>query len=304
MPRKNPLPESELAIGRRLMELRAMANLSRAELVKLCPVRHDLVSRVELGRMPLRYGDAERLLPWLAAPGPIPSPINPLWLAYGTWPIQLEWPFLLPKPDSIGLSYRTRFSAFVASHRKLLEGLTKEPPEADLPESWIVPYAVYFATLRGRLARMERGVAWLRGLWEYSAEQFESKSPKIARILRDVLGRKQNSERKLLRELVLKDMVSEVMTLATLRHTLKSFTSGYGEKAKLARWLKVPGSSVSAWIAGTKEPGGETTLKLLTWIEKQKEKQQNAASVLPPAAPKIRKTHISYETRKSNRPKG
>ena len=297
MSRKNPLPESEFAIGRRLVELRDMAGLSRAELVKLCPLTHDLITRVELGITPLRYADAERWLPHLAVPGPIPCPVNPLWLTDGTWPIQLEWPLLLPKPDAIGLPPRMRFSAFVAKHRKLLEGLAKEPPEADLPESWIVPYAVYFAALRGRLAKTDRGVTWLGCLWEYSAEQFESKSPKIARILRDVLGRKQNSERKLLRELVLKDMVSE-MTLATLRLNLKSVTAGYGGKAKLARFLGVPGSSVSAWIAGTKEPGGETTLKLLNWVEQQKAQQKSPGSVLPPPERKAQSTKVSYEKRK------
>jgi len=154
--------------------------------------------------------------------------------------------------------------------------------------------------LRGRLARMERGVTWLGCLWEYSAEQFESKSPKIARILRDVLGRTKNSERKLLRELVLKDMVRDMVTLAELRRTLKTITAGYGGKANLARFLGVPGSSVSAWIAGTKEPGGETTLKLLNWIEQQKGQQKSAGSVPPPPAPKVQSTKVSYERRKQN----
>jgi transcriptional regulator with XRE-family HTH domain len=298
MPRKHPLPESELAIARRLVELRGMAGLSRAELVKLCHIAHDLITRVELGITPLRYGDAARWLPALVPGGRFALSVNPLWLTDGTWPIQLEWPFLLPKPKAIGLPPRIRFSTFVASHRKLLEGLAKEPPEADLPESWILPYAVQFLRLRSRLAHMGRSDAWLYRLWKCSAERFAGESPKVARIIRHVQERRKNIEKGWLTESALRGTVSDMVTLLKLRAELKALTVGYGKKTELAKLLRVPRTSVSQWIAGAKEPGGETTLKLFNWVEQQKAKEKNRGKAPTPPRHKALQTKVTYEKRK------
>lgn len=61
--------------------------------------------------------------------------------------------------------------------------------------------------------------------------------------------------------------------LPDLRKRLKKATSRRGKKSELARFLGAPLASVSRWLSGLQEPGGETTLRLLTWVE-QEERQQ------------------------------
>lgn len=50
---------------------------------------------------------------------------------------------------------------------------------------------------------------------------------------------------------------------------LKIATAFPGMKGKLAADMKVPRPRVSEWLTGKKEPGGDTTLRLLKWVERQ-----------------------------------
>ncbi len=304
MSRKNPLPESERAIGRRLVELRDVAGLSRAELVKLCRLTHDLITRVELGITPLRYADATRWLPALVPRGRITLAVNPLWLTDGdAWRPKLEWPLLLPEPGEIGLPSRIRFSAFVANHRELLEGLTKEPPESVLPKSWLFSYAGHFTASLSRLIRIERGVAWLYWVFKNSGARFAGKSPEVAQLMKNARRGQTNSSIQLLTKRVGYDTVSEMVTLLKLRAELKALTAGYGRKTELAKFLGVTRTTVSRWIVGGKEPGGEVTLKLLNWVEQQKEQQKSPGSVPPPPERKAQSAKVPYENkRKESKP--
>lgn len=57
--------------------------------------------------------------------------------------------------------------------------------------------------------------------------------------------------------------------LANLLERLKKATAERGMKSKLAEAFDVPLSNVSQWLSGEREPGGETTLRLLAWVEQQ-----------------------------------
>jgi transcriptional regulator with XRE-family HTH domain len=58
-------------------------------------------------------------------------------------------------------------------------------------------------------------------------------------------------------------------SMSKLLERLKKATAEHGQKTVLAKHLGVPPVSVSQWLSGVKEPGGETTLKLLNWVELQ-----------------------------------
>lgn len=58
-------------------------------------------------------------------------------------------------------------------------------------------------------------------------------------------------------------------TLPNLLDRLKKATQEHGKKSELASFLGVELVSVSKWLSGAREPGGETTLKMLTWVEQQ-----------------------------------
>jgi DNA-binding transcriptional regulator YiaG len=57
--------------------------------------------------------------------------------------------------------------------------------------------------------------------------------------------------------------------LPILLERLKTAAEKSGKKSKLAEFLDVPLASVSRWLSGEREPGGEITLKLLRWVEQQ-----------------------------------
>lgn len=57
--------------------------------------------------------------------------------------------------------------------------------------------------------------------------------------------------------------------LPNLRERLNRATKETGKMSALADILKVPLASVSRWLSGKREPGGEITLKMLRWVERQ-----------------------------------
>lgn len=57
--------------------------------------------------------------------------------------------------------------------------------------------------------------------------------------------------------------------LPKLIERLKKATAERGQKTKLASWLGVTPQKVTDWISGRVEPSGETTLRLLHWVEQQ-----------------------------------
>ena len=122
MTRKTPISAVDLAISKRLGQARKGINLSRHNLAIRSGVSIGVITRVELGRSPLRYKDARRILRTLDREFcSETTPINPLWLAEGIEPTRVNWPFLLPDNSEIDEPDRLLFSAFVAKYRALLE---------------------------------------------------------------------------------------------------------------------------------------------------------------------------------------
>jgi hypothetical protein len=57
--------------------------------------------------------------------------------------------------------------------------------------------------------------------------------------------------------------------LQSLLERLNKATAERGMKSELAKFMGVPLPNVSQWLSGEREPGGETTLRLLHWVEQQ-----------------------------------
>lgn len=57
--------------------------------------------------------------------------------------------------------------------------------------------------------------------------------------------------------------------LKSLLSRLNRYTSEEGKKTELANYLGVPLETVSRWLSGKREPGGENALRLLQWVEQQ-----------------------------------
>jgi len=57
--------------------------------------------------------------------------------------------------------------------------------------------------------------------------------------------------------------------LPSLLKRLNEATAKRGKKSELAKFLGVSLVQVSQWLTGDREPGGETTLRLLHWVDQQ-----------------------------------
>jgi DNA-binding transcriptional regulator YiaG len=57
--------------------------------------------------------------------------------------------------------------------------------------------------------------------------------------------------------------------LPSLLERLNRATRETGKMSALADYLKAPLASVSRWLSGKREPGGETALQMLHWVEQQ-----------------------------------
>ena len=85
----------------------------------------------------------------------------------------------------------------------------------------------------------------------------------------EVMGREPR-EKRVLTNITVTDNVSSVKsTMANLLDRLNKATSQRGMKSKLAKVMGVPLANISQWLSGAREPGGETTLRLLHWVEQQ-----------------------------------
>lgn len=81
-------------------------------------------------------------------------------------------------------------------------------------------------------------------------------------------------------------------------------TSVPGAKTALADSLGVPLTSLSRWLSGERGPGGETTLRLLAWVQAQeaKLKSPGCAPAQPGQKTQVRKS-TTYEKANSSPPK-
>jgi hypothetical protein len=303
--RKHPFPEIDRAIARHLAELRSINNSSRTAIAKRASLDPDVIERIELGRMPLRYGEATTLLPALASPFPIPSAINPLWLAYEIMPPWLHWPFALPHWNAIGIHYNTPFSEFVTNNREVLEALAKDPPDAILPESWLPFCYLRWRELLFTAAHVEMGIQKLGRVLKSSAERLAPQSEDAARILSKVVRLEKIYSKKVLTYVTsignMWGMKSEIPDMQELVQLLRTATMKRGMKSSLARAMDVDLPRISEWLAGSREPSGETTLRLLQWVELQERQQHKSpGSALTRPEPKTQSTQGSNEKRKSN----
>jgi len=87
--------------------------------------------------------------------------------------------------------------------------------------------------------------------------------------------------------------------LANLLHRLHIVTKEPGKKSELADFLSAPLASVSRWLSGEREPGGETTLRMLEWVRAQEANQtKSPGRALTQPEPKTQLRKMSHEKQK------
>lgn len=84
---------------------------------------------------------------------------------------------------------------------------------------------------------------------------------------------------------------------------LRKATEARGRKSELAAWLGVPLPTLSVWLSGKQEPGGEATLRLLQWVRAEEAKPKGAGSAVTPPAPKTQHGKQLNELKKKSGPR-
>ncbi len=321
------MPDHERAICRRLRTFRLSLGLSQAEFCKLAGLSRTAYAGYEYETSQLNYPAAWRIL------NAFPD-LNPQWLAgeHPLAPMRQMWFVDYPAPEEAGLGPRAAFSTVYELHLKrlLLLSLSGILIKGKMPMFRVTPDA------RGRVVGKEKYAAllarWLSHqpdskvvefldallqrasdvlkkfppLDEITAERqfaemcaFEAKR-RLASLNQD-LSKAAGAKNNLLTHVAASGKLTPVKSqLSNLLADLSRLTQEPGMKSKLARFLGAPLTSVSRWLSGEREPGGETTLRLLEWVRAEEAEQKSPDSATTPAGQKTQ-VKSKYETLKSRK---
>jgi transcriptional regulator with XRE-family HTH domain len=284
MPRKTSLPASELLICRRLKIYREQCGLPRRLFARDAGIDVSSLIRIELGRLPLKYGVAAKITKVFN--------LNPLWLAYGEEPATVGVPLL--EPDALEISGNRLFSDVFAEHaaewRELTAQISKFPERkygthvhpAD-PKGRVVAEELLRSDLRDWLTevpddkfndlvnRIRFAAFALVDPWP-NGESFA-----VIDARRKAMEKEREAIRQRRQEIVLtkastRGNIPLVRTLKGLLADARRLCAAKGKKTELAKALNVAPETVSRYLWGNREPGGDITLKLLKWVEEQERK--------------------------------
>ena len=327
MPRKEPMPESEQGICERLRRFRAATRLSQAEFASLVGLDARVFASYEYARSRLNYPAAWRILNVFRL-------LNPRWLAEGQG-LAFELYFVnYPAPDETGLGPRAPFS--VAYERFIKDPLLKAQsvwavnPDADLPRLNFQP------DIPGRLAAKdilnEMALDWAASqpdshvgdffndlvhyavhlLKKYPPDRTAEMKRRRTELFRAEAKRRMifplphaESQKWVLTDFTLSSKSSPMKSeLKNLMARLNRATHRSGMKGRLARDLGVPQSRVSEWLLEKKEPGGETTLRMLAWVSAfEAQQKESPARATTQAEPKTQLRKSSHENQTQVRKK-
>ena len=266
MPNANgKMNRHEQKICVRFKEARERLNQSERNLALLLGVTRDQLAGIEYGRTPLKSGVAISLAKFAGC--------NLNWLAEGSGPVFGP----LPNPNLIEqIPARSLFSqAWLKYLKKHVTRGAKYFGEGweGLDESLLIGGEDALAYTKQDIEGLFKDLpAKLR--WNAYAH--------IAKACRDY--RQMNHAKIIeLNSLAVSGLNNDLTDAATSRKVsgdvknklpsllerLNRATKETGKMSALAAYLKVPLASVSRWLSGKREPGGETALQMLHWVEQQ-----------------------------------
>lgn len=259
--------ELEREICGRVREIRKRASLSQKEFANVLGLTRAQVAALDMTWYPLRYGAADRLCQRFN--------ICQRWLATGLDPAR---GYVEIRPEiAIGIGARELFSAAyerniahsvklaVRANEELERALASDPQAADkIRENQLYNLALmWFSRIPPHLYQ-----AYFGALMAASSEFYQKHKREIP--LQSQVRIVENNDKKDLTQ------SASVVKYAPVKATFPSFlarlnraTEETGKKSQLAEYLGAPAASVSRWLSGQREPGGEITLKMLRWVELQ-----------------------------------
>jgi transcriptional regulator with XRE-family HTH domain len=311
------MTDRERAICARVKTVRESIRWSQPPFAGQLGITRDQLAAIEYGRTPLRYEIAWSLR--------LAFGISLLWLECPDHAQPADRPELdyLPIPSATGLPRRALLSEVVRRFHTKRHELTIVGPEFE-PRSQAGDELLRRGWCADSLKmRLDRWIAqapdgYLASFRDHickAAQSLMASLPKdpdsvVARRMEDLMWHKIRMT-KVRRILVAKNFHNQVLTSTSLKSrmapvkirtfndllaALKSLASEPGRPAALARDLNVPQARVSEWLSGKKKPGGETTLRLVQWVEQQERKPKTLDSDTNTAKGKTQVSKSSYET--------
>jgi DNA-binding transcriptional regulator YiaG len=270
-----------------------MLRLSQVGFARELGVDSSVVAAYENYRSPVQYG-----LTWEACRL---FRLSANWLMTGVGGSVTAWP--LPSPQFVSIDPKTPIS------RAWVQGL-KSAYETDLESpkrtNQSLPFTDITPDPEGRLFAGEfLSKTLMETLIEVPDSNVVGVAAEISRMLGSLQGGRQRDAPEIVaarykeiekaraklaarRELLSRsaiERVGKVLTDTEIRSKsvgvksqmpnllarLDKATKETGKKSALAEFLGVPLASVSRWLSGDREPGGEITLKMLRWVELQEQ---------------------------------
>ena len=285
MPRINAISKRDLEVAARIKKVRKIRKCTRAYLAAQIGVTTDAVKRIELGRVPLKYELARRIFTCLG--------INPHWAASGKDSafryVQLPTSIELNVPDSAIFSrvFEARLAGLFLNKEadpklEIVLRHQRGTLAADLMKSWFrdVPDGCvgafekhmdkaktdFFETCPNETPerRLHRRLQY--------EDFYQKQEERMIEALKAAESR-QNKRKDLLD---IKPGISDnervskkIRSLSELLAALRELTQLRGQKAALARELKVTRQAIDQWLSRKAKPSAEITFELLHWVEQQ-----------------------------------
>lgn len=255
------IDEREKLIGASLRAFRETLQISRSKFAVRIGFGSERIASYESGRAPLPY-DVFRAVAKCYH-------INPRWLATGIGSPRLPFPF--DDASILGLvKPRDLFSAVYDSHlkRQLQTEAAESSQHVDALEKKLHGLMGFFDDCSISMS--------LREKW---AKRLVNTLEKVRREAGRELKKRKSIREQIVKYSNLTDVSESVNIMSVkrqmpfFRDRLKKATAQRGNKTVLAKFLGVPLASVSQWLSGKREPGGEITLKMLRWVEQQERKK-------------------------------
>jgi DNA-binding transcriptional regulator YiaG len=266
--------EREKLVCARLRAFRDFLDIPRSRFAVALGYGTERIASYEAGRAPIRYE--------VFRAASVRYHLSPQWLATGAASPKLWGPF----DDSPFIESVTPRSLFTAVYDRFIAGLLSQQ-QAQLAEA-----------LKLRAAPPPRLRSQLLDYWASVEALAKEKQRKLK-----VSGPDENTL--LTQASTCGIMPSVKAQLDNLLARLNRLTQEPGKKTELADFLSAPLASVSRWLSGKRDPGGETTLKLLRWVQEQESQPNTLGSAINTTKGKtqLRSSKV-YEKTKSNPHKG
>lgn len=292
MARQNPVPEIDQQIGKRLRKFRIeIQGLSAVEFARRIDIDSNRLATYEHGRAPIRYDIADHAANVFN--------ISQRWLVEGLEPVNYyvaidrELREKIPERAIFSSVYNDFLKPHIEEHFASLvhlwdgkfdqEGLDVMQ---EMGQNHVGGVSALFALnfLYRNLVHVVRDIPpdlfqqfyndisrAGKEFRQQNSKRIEEwqKTPKVDSAPAWTLKNSTDGEKDLTDTSEVRKVSDVKSEIQQLLERVRALVSAKGMKAKLATSLNVPQSRLSEWLGGKCNPSGETTLRLLHWVEQQ-----------------------------------